>query len=87
MNVARPDRARGLPKYGVRAEPLLFFRKQRIDEVGLRSHAASPHQLSQTRFCDTDRDPSLGHGVVPRMTIDKNCNTLCRQVWQSAIEP
>src|SRR5438552_14562846 len=53
IDIARASRSSGLPQDGVRAQPLLFFGQQRVDELRLRCNSTGTHSLrrraSETR--------------------------------------
>ena len=48
IDVARANGSGGIPQHGARAQPLLLFGQQRIDEFRLRGDPAGPHEL---RYC------------------------------------
>src|SRR5438132_8432965 len=53
IDLARASRSSGLPQDGMRAQPLLFFGQQRVDELRLRCNSTGTHSLrrraSETR--------------------------------------
>src|SRR5438132_1752555 len=65
IDIARASRSSGLPQDGVRAQPLLFFGRQRVDEVRLRCNSTGTHQLSQAGFRNADRDGAVGGQAEP----------------------
>src|SRR5438552_17022287 len=67
IDLARASRSGGLPKDGVRAQPLLFFGQQRVDELRLCCNSTGTHQLAQAGFRNSDRDGAVGgHAAHPR---------------------
>src|SRR5438132_13528391 len=66
IDLARASRSGGLPQDGVRAQPLLFFGQQRVDELRLRCNSTGTHQFAQAGFRNTDCDGALGgHAESP----------------------
>src|SRR5437667_8651177 len=66
IDIARASRSGGLPQDGVRAQPLLFFGQQRVDELRLRCNSTGTHQFAQAGFRNADCDGALGgHAESP----------------------
>src|SRR5437870_10803973 len=66
IDIARACRSGGLPQDGVRAQPLLFFGQQRVDELRLRCNSTGTHQFAQAGFRNADCDGALGgHAESP----------------------
>src|SRR5205809_2680622 len=67
IGIARASRSSVLPQDGVRAQPLLFFGQQRVDELRLCCNSTGTHQLAQAGFRNADRDGAVGgHAEPPR---------------------
>src|SRR5438552_17100304 len=66
IDIARASRSSGRRQDGVRAQPLLFFGQQRVDEVRLRCNATGTHQFAQAGFRNADCDSAVGgHAESP----------------------
>src|ERR1043166_2533658 len=65
IDIARAHRPGGIPQHGVRAQPLLFFSQQRVDELRLRGDPARTHELAQAGFRNADRDGAGGSHAKP----------------------
>src|SRR6266566_34718 len=66
IDLARASRSGGLPQDGVRAQPLLFFGQQRVDELRLRCNSTGTHQFAQAGFRNADCEGALGgHAESP----------------------
>jgi len=66
IDIATANRPRGGAQYRMRAEALLFFGQQRVDELRRRPDLARAHQLAQSRRGDSDGDraPDHAHPLV-----------------------
>src|SRR5437879_4283403 len=70
IGFARASRSSGLPQDGVRAQPLLFFGQQLVDELRLGCNSTGTHQFAQASFRNADRDGAVGgHAESPRYAI------------------